>query len=206
MAAAQARLGFSKLPAEIRNCIYELLLVPDQACAQEVTLSRALKGSRGVSFRIPFGEVDHKKLISPAICQVSQQMRGETLPLFYGQTTFVAYADPSELKFRLDRSVRAIRDWLSVIDQKCPKMIKNLVIRPPLPRSECATTRSGTCDRECRGWHPVSASSIIARLPQLDVKDSAIKIEFGATVKGSFWKETVTQVEDFETLEWKPFL
>ena len=105
MAQSKANSGLLKLSAELRNRIYEIVLTArvgdkNHSCEREgqITINPA---DNHYDPRVEFEVEDYededdvndvKRMpTQPAITKTSRQIREETLPIYYGENTFIAY-------------------------------------------------------------------------------------------------------------------
>ncbi|KAK5707790.1 hypothetical protein LTR97_000328 [Elasticomyces elasticus] len=95
------------LPSELRVSIWELILQP-------ITMS------------VPIGSDDDPRTDPPKILQVNQITRSETLPIYYGQTTF----DLGYLT-RLHERIGDFGDWLHSIGEDAVQNLRHLRVRCP---------------------------------------------------------------------------
>lgn len=143
---------------------------------------------------LDFGTLDDKDdLAPPHLCHVSKQIRAETLPIFLGQNKFFAHVDTDYMS-NITRQTRELRDWLNMLGRENARLVREVVIRMPLPQSEC--TWRGSCSGDepctkddCRAWAPKSALDVAKTLRVLGagVPLTSFKAEFGATVNGHVW-------------------
>lgn len=223
MAAAEARFSIFKLPPELRNRIYELVLGPPKhICVQRTDIFYT--ANDGDTYYAGYGNCYSEYQRPPPITQVSRQIRAETTPIHYGQHTFVAYVDsdpfrwpdtPDEwTQWRSDRQYKkwtrgdpttgGVRDWLDRIGSHQASLIKHFLIRIPLPEPTCTWKRQASCSKaDCDEWHPSSSAQVSKYLgiQALGVKDQAVKASFGATCGGIEWKDSSLA---HAPLDWSP--
>lgn len=127
IAESKSRSGFARLSAELRNRVYELCLIPeDGAGGATYECSRSNEYMRGICVQTyeqhdryseftsePWGSLTSLRC-QPAITRVSQQIRQETLPVYYGINEFLAYGD----------DVQDVKYWLKSISESNASMIK----------------------------------------------------------------------------------
>lgn len=97
---------FAKLPAELRNCIYELVLiktVPYGHC-QELVLIKTRPHGHCRADRRTYPE-------QPALTRTCKLIRNEALPLFYSKNIFIMDA-------MCQRHVEAARRWLKRLSKQ----------------------------------------------------------------------------------------
>ena len=80
----QQTSGFFKLPAELRNRIYELVVVSNKPLKVWTSLRHALDGRFLYTVRKGRFEVEGE----PGICQISRQARSKALNIYYGGNVF----------------------------------------------------------------------------------------------------------------------
>ena len=114
MEATKSRTSFLSLSAELRNRIYEEVLQTNNR-------------TRTVKISSAYGRRDHMTL--PASTQVSQQVRGETLPMYYSNKYF---------QFWLGKQQRMneVEQWLKSIGPKQAAMVKDLCVMTDFTKSE----------------------------------------------------------------------
>ena len=118
MTAAETRFSFDKLPAELRNQIYELALDRDGGDPFEVQLQH---NDIDVDNEDDLIVVRPSRM--PSLLHLNRQIRHEALPIFYDQTQFTATFASTEA------ATRTVRDWLEVIGATQASKIKNLEVR-----------------------------------------------------------------------------
>lgn len=140
-------------------------------------------------------------------------MREETLPMYYGQSAFVAYVDID----RQSESTRTSRlhEWLQIIGPQSARLVKDLIIKIPLPESSCMWT--GTCnDYSCDKFQPDDSKEVgeYLHLYRFGVRESAVRALFGAhrrrnerwadgPYRGDKWQHTEYS-SDLDDLWWTP--
>lgn len=114
MEATKSRTSFLSLSAELRNRIYEEVLQPNNRTHTVLICSA-------------YGRRDHITL--PAITQVSQQVRGETLPMYYSSKYFHFCLGKQQL-------MNEVEQWLKIIGPKQAAMVKDLHVMTNFTKSE----------------------------------------------------------------------
>ena len=188
MEAAKSRSSFMSLSPELRNRVYDLVMIPNKDGAGGVEHSRAICVQQAVVYvydsdetdddneRI-YGEVVKRWRNQPAITRVSRQVRAETLPMYYGLNEFIAYNwDPeNEGTWEFGGFFSAHR-WLSRMGRANAALIKQFAVHIPRQHQMCvvevmeeltpsafgldeaAITILRECDEECGGWHAIKRS------------------------------------------------
>jgi hypothetical protein len=110
---------FLQLPAELRNRIYELILIQDEEIDAATWCRlphspRCLPGGSIPSFR---SLIIHG--FEPALLSTCKQVRKEGLPIFYGQNTF--FGGPGESTIWLN--------WLQKLSPLKRGLVKNIKLR-----------------------------------------------------------------------------
>lgn len=116
------------------------------------------------------------------VSRTSHRLRAETLPIYYGQTTFIAYT-AEQLHPGTDPSMALadVQKWLKTIGVEHAGMIKRLIIRVPLPEGRC-TWVHGCDDDKCEAAKVPSDRSPLAvgfGLVELGLDPACIELEFG---------------------------
>jgi hypothetical protein len=227
MAATKARFSFFKLPPELRNRVYELVLGPPRRICVQMADGYYLREGEIEPEYGGFGLVCVNHLRPPPITQVSRQVRAETTPIHYGQHTFVAYVDTEwhaiydwedsrevqETKWHTkdgrymdwlfeDPLTVPLHKWLKRIGTHQASLIKHLLIRLVMPDAICTWKGKAFCKKQdCGEWHPTTSAQVSndLGLSQLGITNSAVKAMFGATIRGEEWK---TLIGESWELEW----
>ena len=135
MKANSERCRLLKLPAEIRNLIYGLVLVQDEAINLHKVLKRQERPCDLISaWRHTVKGIYHNlqaMVKQPPLTKTCQQIRNEALPIFYGANTFATciindrggrqYVDASRWSTR----------WLTMVGKHNRKLLKQLHIPRP---------------------------------------------------------------------------
>lgn len=123
--------GFLDLPQELRDEIYQYVLIKDHAV---ITL---------------LSNEDCKSQISaaqPPICYVSKQIRSEALPIFYRSNNFAAeLAD--------DEDLETLQNWFATIGKQNVKDLRVLSL------SACTTSKIDGSFRRCSARCTIDSSS-----------------------------------------------
>ncbi|KAK4613334.1 hypothetical protein CLAFUW4_08977 [Fulvia fulva] len=197
MAASKAHMSFMSLPPELRNNIYEIVLLhPGGLDIQPVTMVR---GNRMRKFKpeVPTSRV-------PDIARVPRQIRQEVLSLHYGLNTFSVHVDSRNIKaphhsrgMPRESIAAKAHKWLQHIGPQSAALIRDLAIVIPLSMDEC--TCRGKCIRggRCRAWHLPGPEGVarLLKLHRYGVPLSSIAVQVGPLVEVDgekiLWQEAV---------------
>ena len=145
--ASKAKISFLSLPAELRNRIYEMVLIKGRgegAAAGDESIDVVWDGREGV-WSQKIGEQPWMR--QPRLTAVCRQIRDETLPIYYGQNTFeldVHAFDSTKLlrKLRVGspagsvvttffnfEAFQATISWLRVIGHRNARLIRRFEIK-----------------------------------------------------------------------------
>lgn len=122
MNAAKSRMSFLELPKELRNMVYEMVLKEhsdegDRRVVIQSTVTEKGEAEDGMEEYSVAGSFAHP----PALIQTCQTIRSETLPFFYGSSTFI-------VELSADVLANIAQAWLRRIDPQCRQLIKHFVI------------------------------------------------------------------------------
>ncbi|CAK4025101.1 Hypothetical predicted protein [Lecanosticta acicola] len=171
MTAAKARTNFFSLSAELRNRIYEEVLNPQGKDAMEIMLNKSSASLRVLKFR--YRDADGNDLEGcgdfplsphlPALLQSSQQVRAETLAMYYRNKHFV---------FVMNTPVpeTAVAQWLDAIGQQQAAMVNSLTIRIMRTKDELGSMTKASL--EAKGFTPeitISSFPLLDRITKTDV-------------------------------------
>lgn len=108
----------STLPAELRNAIYEMAVLEEDAIDVNI---------KPVSSRSPNSDSGHwPSWKPPALLQTCRQVRSEAAPIFYGNNTFAV----SRWRFMRDASgLLILIKWLSLIGAESRALLRDIHIR-----------------------------------------------------------------------------
>lgn len=101
---------FLSLPAELRNRIYEMVFHRSQSC--NLTAANHSRGGRAFQHHVA----------QPSLTRTCQQIRNETLPVFYGSNWFLV-----ELRPWMHAAVHT-RTWLKAVLPKNRQFFKQLYV------------------------------------------------------------------------------
>ncbi|KAI5363675.1 hypothetical protein Slin15195_G093280 [Septoria linicola] len=110
--AAKARTSFFSLSAELRNAIYELILVGEKRDLQPNDVGYKRQARDGLSL---------------ALLSANRQVRAEASPIFWGQKNFIMTIDSA----LVGSSKSPMHDWLQKIGVENAKLIKRVEFRLP---------------------------------------------------------------------------
>ncbi|KAF1970256.1 hypothetical protein BU23DRAFT_570854 [Bimuria novae-zelandiae CBS 107.79] len=80
---------FMKLPRELRDCIYTVVLQSDKPIVPHLCNAKGGVKDETIRFHDDSNRGDHNAVYkSLAVTRVSRQVRAESLPIFYGENTF----------------------------------------------------------------------------------------------------------------------
>lgn len=130
--ASHARANLMTLPAELRNRIYEFVLVADDGieCPDGSHTIECAEPSEESSWKgheeyMPayFGTLTW--CTQPPLTRVCRELRAETLTAYYGLNAFVVYVEGSDDWSNLNGS----EAWFSRLPAQTHRLIKNLHVR-----------------------------------------------------------------------------
>lgn len=141
MVASKAKAGLLKLPAELRNHIYELVLTPEGGVPVE---TQAREEWHDYGRYAPPDAVTKRAgwfarpTSTPALLSVNSQIRTEALPIYYKVNTFMA-----SFGARLDKGfLRSAASWLKIIGPERASQIEKFIVRfveQDLRKAACTT-------------------------------------------------------------------
>ena len=127
MTASKANAGLLKLPAELRNQIYELVLSPDPGEVVEVQEHERWYDTANAYLR-PYARRDGwlvQPSSAPALLNVNHQIRSEALTIYYKVSTFTAsFGSHLHMGF-----IRTAVSWLKEIGSENAARISEFVVR-----------------------------------------------------------------------------
>lgn len=201
MQASHARANFMTLPPELRNRIYELVLIanngierPDGSFMIEIAdTSEEFEWSLGDD-EIPSYYSTLAWCQQPFLTRVSRQIRSETLPIYYGANTFVAYVEKrgffDQREKRPILSLENAHRWLATMPGSSRQLLKSLHVR--LCRNVSLTGHATTAEDMASVLHKMS----------IDVPKEAITVwvapEMQCPCRGSLeqWRKVFDGAEE----------
>ena len=103
------------LPAELRNRIYEMVLLRPEVINLVYLDPRRLK------------HLEHE-VAQPSLTRTCHQIREETLPIFYGQNVFLTYAVTTNWSGASGAIPRGSKSWVNAIGRENRRALKHLYI------------------------------------------------------------------------------
>lgn len=187
MQASHDRANLMKLPVELRNRIYELVLVADAGIKRPDGSYMIEIGSPYDESKWSFEEMgwDPRYWSTPCWCQqppltrISRQLRAAALVVYYGLSTFIVYVEGCEPRLNLGEA----RPWVSSLPTASQRLIKDLHVR--------------FCPNSSQTGLPGKRMASVLGALNFDVPEKAVTVwvapEIAATYRGHF--------EDWQLLE-----